>query len=157
MKYFAPITDYITKSTYIKSIFYPSGYTSDIPNIQGLVITTLGDRVCTYFHIPNEVKDISESKLILDAIVTKTHIATIKWNFSLLGEAYNTNNDTESNYSLGSLTANIRYGITMPSGFTSNLSANDFGGLEVEYADVSDDVDVYVQGLYIKYSVRETG
>jgi len=164
MKYLAPITDYVKKSTgdyiqqtkYIKTVLFPFVYSTDEPFTKGVYFNHPLDTIYIPFEIPIEVLVLSNIYLIGSTDTNTTISLKCSWDYGKIGQSNNTHSASSVNSQTTGLTLNNISYLNLPSTFTSNLESGDIGVLKIEPG-IAADFFGYIYGLHIQFTVREAG
>ena len=129
MKYYAPITDYIVRSTYIRSLYFPvlEGSTWSYQHHAYIVSGSLDE--CSFgFMIPNECKDIVECYFTYIPLVTPRQMQIgLDIYFSQDGEHNATHSYSSNTFTFTSGGQYCRCWQVLPDMIKNNGVANDAG------------------------------
>ena len=157
MKYSSPITDFIQQSTYLRTVYFPFIDSFPLQTVDGILILNAGDYAITYFSIPNEVNTIIEAKILYFPFDASVMDVDMEYAYRAVGEADNTHAQVVVGWSLGSNTGALLAAKDLPTAFTSNLNAGDFGEFIIQKNIPPNNIIARVLGIYIKFGVRESG
>lgn len=154
MNYRAPITDFIPKSTFVtRDIFEPHGKENKLSVMGYELSISFLDDVYFFGKIRSSLYTIENIYLSVIPITTGVDMKlNLKCSISANGEAYNTHYNDISPYNIPTYTANERKLLDIATAFV-DASADDSFNLECDWGVYPVQVDLYMQGLIIEYSL----